>query len=159
MQVTLLPELSDPHAMATPNETNRVFKEHSYSKNTTYPLTQTTRRYIVGDRFHDGPYHSGHKKKTCAFHNMRFCPELTKFQSVTSGVINSKIKSVRLKSSSQQNATHYYFYNRLVDYWHNLDIVHKQYEELKKKIHPGEEISRDSLYSFISTQSCIHPLQ
>jgi len=56
---------------------------------------------------------------------MRLCPELLQYKSVTSEVINSKIKSTRLQSSSQQNIYHYFFYNRLMDYWH-MKIVNKQ---------------------------------
>ena len=75
---------------------------------------------------------------------MRLCPELNQFQSVTSEVINSKIKSTRLQSSSQQNMVHYFLYNRLMDYWHNIEIVNKQLQEMKSRLQPGEHV-RDSI--------------
>jgi len=105
-----------------------------------HPLTNTTDRYVVGDRFHDGRKVSGHKKNTCKFHNMRLCPELTQFQSVLSEVINSKIKTIRLQSSSQQNIQHYFFYNRLMDHWHNIEIVQKQLCQMQSKLQVGEKI-------------------
>ena len=80
-------------------------------------LTNAVDRYIVGDRFHDGPKTSGHKKAT---YNIDLCPELVSFQSITSEVLKSKIKSTRLQSSNQQNLHHYFFYNRLMDCWSNF---------------------------------------
>lgn len=114
-----------------------------------HPLTETTRRYIVGDRFHDGPSATGHKRDTCKFHNMRLCPELLPYQSVTSEVINSKIKSTRLQSSSQQNIYHYFCYNRLMDYWHNVNIVNKQLGKMISRARCGEVVARDRLHRFI----------
>ena len=80
---------------------------------------------------------------------MRLCPELTQFQSVTSEVINAKIKSTRLQSSSQQNIYHYYSYNRLMDHWHNLKIVQKQLAQMKTGMKAGETVARDELYHFV----------
>ena len=121
----------------------------SHCRQILHPLTQTTDRYIVGDRFHDGPLTSGHKKPTCKFQNMRLCPEVTQYQSVVSEVINSKIKTVRLQSSSQQNMQHYFFYNRLIDYWHNKTIIQKQLQQMKVKLQQGEIIVRDRLHRFV----------
>ena len=56
-----------------PHLTNSIrfaLRDHTYCRQISYPLTQTTDRYIVVDRFHDGPQTSGHKKHTCKFHNM-----------------------------------------------------------------------------------------
>ena len=142
-----LPELEKPHSKPSPAHSH-ISSEHNYALNVMHPLGQTTARYIVGDRFHDG-HTFGHKRDTCKFHNMQWCPELLQFQSVTSEVINSRIKSTRLQSSSQQNIYHYYFYNRLMDYWHNLTIVQKQLITMEKKRKPGEVIVRDSLYRFV----------
>ena len=106
-------------------------------------------RYILGDRFHDGPRTSGHKKPTCKFHNMGLCPEVTQYQSVVSELINSKIKTVRLQSSSPQNMQHYFFYNRLMDYWHNKTIITKQLQQMKAKLQQGETVVRDHLHRFV----------
>jgi len=110
---------------------HQIIEEHNYSQSMVHPLTQTVDRYIVGDCFHDGPKTSGHKRNTCRFHNMKWCPELLNFQSVTSEVINSRIKTTRLKSSSQQNLTHYFFYSRLMVHWHNVSIVSKQLQQMQ----------------------------
>ena len=148
MQVIHIPELETPHSL--PASTNVALRDHDYCKrNMVHPLTNTTDRYVVGDRFHDGRKVSGHKKNTCKFHNMRLCPELTQFQSVLSEVINSKIKTVRLQSSSQQNIQHYFFYNRLMDHWHNIEIVQKQLRQMQSKLQVGEKIILDSLYRFV----------
>ena len=96
---------------------DNIYKEHSYM---THPITGSIERYIVGDHFHEKA--GGHKKPTCKFHNIDLCPELKKYQTGTSEVINSKIKSTRLQSSNQQNLLHYFLYNRLMDYWHNMNM-------------------------------------
>ena len=143
------PELENPQCLCIPSGAIAALSDHDYCTSSVHPLTQTRERYIVGDWFHDGPQTSGHKKPTCKFHNMRLCPELTKFQSVTSEVINSKIKSTRLQSSSQQNMTHYFFYNRLMDHWHIIAIVRKQLVQIQSKLQPGETVVRDVLYRFV----------
>ena len=123
-------------------------KDHSYGLNLVHPLTNSVDRYILGDRFHDGHKTSGHKKETCKYHNMDLCPELKTFQSVTSEVLNSKIKSTRLQSSIQQNIIHYLLYNRLMDYWSNRDIVEKQKAVMVKRMSAGETIVRDRFFRF-----------
>ena len=74
-------------------------------------------------------------------------------KTVTSEVINSKIKSTRLQSSNQQNLLHYFLYNRLMDYWHNRSVVEKQRENLQKSAKPGETVVRDMFHRFIYTGS------
>ena len=123
-------------------------QDHTYSRSMIHPLTNAVDRYIVGDRFHDGPKTSGHKKSTCRYHNIDLCPELISFQSITSEVLNSKIKSTRLQSSNQQNLHHYFFYNRLMDHWNNLQIVHKQWLQMHKRTKPGETVARDVFHRF-----------
>jgi len=137
MKVIHIPELKDAHSGPVP-VSQQIMEEHSYAESTVHPLTQTVDRYIVGDRFHDSPKSSGHKLDRCRFHNMKWCPELLSCQSVTSKVINSWIKSIRLKSSSQQNFAHYFFYNRLMDHWHNISIVSKQLKHMQNKVKDGE---------------------
>ena len=80
---------------------------------------------------------------------MDLCPELKTFQSVTSEVLNSKIKSTRLQSSNQQNIIHYLLYNRLMDYWSNRDIVEKQKAVMVKRMSAGETIVRDRFFPFL----------
>ena len=153
MQITSVPELRGVETLKSPTEAIVATRDHDYTPSITHPLTRTRHRYVVGDRFHDGPGSASHKKKTCKYHNMRLCPELRDYQSVTSEVINAKIKSIRLKSSSQQNALHYFFYNRLMDYFHNMDIVQQQYADVMKSLRPGELITRDMLMRFVIKQS------
>ena len=143
-----IPELKDAHSQPVPASV-QIMEEHSYSRSIIHPLTQTVNRYIVGDRVHDGPKTSGHKRDTCRFNNMKWCPELLSFQSVTFEVINSRIKSIRLESSSQQNFAHYFFYNRLMDYWNNLSVVTKQLKQMQDKAQNGEVIIRDKLHRFV----------
>ncbi len=68
----------------------------------------------------------------------------------------SRIKSVWLQSSSQQNPAHYFFYNRLMDYWHNLAIVSGQYRSSHAKLQKGEIIVRDSLHRLVYVCKMCH---
>ncbi len=123
--------------------------DHSYTASMVHPLTGSVDRYILGDRFHDSEKRSGHKKATCKYHRMDLCPELTSFQSVTSEVLNSKIKSTRLQSSNQQNLVHYFIYNRLMDYWSNCDIVTRQQSKMLKAARDGETVVRDEFHRLV----------
>ena len=123
-------------------------RDHTYSQSKIHPLTNSVDRYIVGDRFHDGPKTSGHKKATCTYHNIDLRPELVSYQSITSEVLNSKIKSTCLQSSNQQNLHHYFFYNRIMDHWSNLHIVQKQWSQMQKRAKPGETVARDVFHRF-----------
>ena len=80
---------------------------------------------------------------------MNLCPQLKTYKSVTSEVINSKIRATRLQSSNQQNIYHYFIYNRLMDYFHNISIVQKQHSTLSSRAQGGEKVVRDSLYRFV----------
>ena len=55
---------------------------YTYSHSMVHPLTNSVERYVVGDRFHDGPKTSGHKKPTCKYHNIHvdLCLEVFRFQ-------------------------------------------------------------------------------
>lgn len=90
--------LSKPH-----DYNGSVYHDYLYChRNLVHPLSRTTNRYVVGDRFHDG-HKSGHKKDTCKFHHIDNCEEMKTYKSVLSEAINAKIKITRLQSSSQQN--------------------------------------------------------
>ena len=69
-------------------------------------------------------------QESCRYHHMDLCPQLKTYKSVTSEVINSKIRATRLQSSNQQNIYHYFIYNRLMDYYHNKAIVQKQHQAM-----------------------------
>ncbi len=124
----------------TMDSRQRALQDHNYTPNMAHPLTGGVDRYIVGDRFHDGGKTTGHKKETCRYHHMDLCPELRPIQSVTSEVLNSKIKSTRLQSSNQQNLVHYFIYNRLMDHWNNCSIAERQKSKMMKnaKINVGK---------------------
>ena len=99
MQITSVPELCGAETLKSPTKAIVATRDHDYTPSITHPLTRTRHRYVVGDRFHDGPGSASHNKKTCKYHNMRLCPELRDYQSVTSEVINAKIKSIRQLST------------------------------------------------------------
>ena len=117
-------------------------RDHTYCRSMIHPFTNTVDRYIVGDRFHDGPKTSGHKKATCKYHNIDLCPELVSFQSITSEVLNSKIKSTRLQSS---NHHHYFFFSWIIGATCRL-FTSNGCRCMRAK--PGETVAREVFHRF-----------
>ena len=104
-----------------------ALQNHRYCKQGLRSLTQTTDRYIVGDRFHDGPQTSGHKKTPHA--SFITCNFARKWHSINQWCqLNSNIK---IAVEFPANVQHYmYFYNWLMDYWHNKNIIQKQLHQM-----------------------------
>ena len=131
-------------------------RDHTYSHSMVHPLTNEVDCYIVGDRFHDGHKTSGHKKTTCKYHSIDLCPELVGFQSATSEVLNSKIKQHDCSQATNKIFTTTFFYNRLMDHWNNLQIVHKQWLQMQRRAEPGETVGRDVYHRFCYVCTACH---
>lgn len=79
----------------------------------------------------------------CVLNSSRISQSLQK-----SSIQRSKVRGY-MQSSSQQNIYHYFCYNRLMDYWHNVNIVNKQLGKMVSKARSGEVVTRDRFYRFI----------
>ena len=98
-----------------------------------HPKTNQTRKYFVGDRFHEANF--PHKSELCKFHDIDLVPEL--YGAKTSGQENLNFVRNwrRLRSTCTQNAETHLFYNVVVmDRAHNRRIVAKQAKAVKKTI-------------------------
>ncbi|XP_007130717.1 HMG domain-containing protein 3 isoform X3 [Physeter macrocephalus] len=126
------PELLDQHYTVDMMEA-----EHSVQ----HPVTKTTTRRIVhaGTQPSPGDPSAGH-------HSLALCPELAPYAAILSSFADSKPNSVRQRPIAFDNATHYYLYNRLMDFLTSREIVNRQIHDIVQSCQPGEVVIRDTLY-------------
>nr|XP_020014443.1 HMG domain-containing protein 3 isoform X2 [Castor canadensis] len=126
------PELLDQHYSVDVTEA-----EHSVQ----HPVTKTTTRRIVhaGTQPSPGDPSAGH-------HSLSLCPELAPYASILASIVDSKPNNVRQRPIAFDNATHYYLYNRLMDFLTSREIVNRQIQDIVQSCQPGEVVIRDALY-------------
>ncbi|XP_067588345.1 HMG domain-containing protein 3 isoform X4 [Pseudorca crassidens] len=126
------PELLDQHYTVDMSEA-----EHSVQ----HPVTKTATRRIVhaGTQPSPGDPSAGH-------HSLALCPELAPYAAILSSFADSKPNSVRQRPIAFDNATHYYLYNRLMDFLTSREIVNRQIHDIVQSCQPGEVVIRDTLY-------------
>ncbi|XP_027628615.1 HMG domain-containing protein 3 isoform X2 [Tupaia chinensis] len=126
------PELLDQHYTVDMTEA-----EHSVQ----HPVTKTATRRIVhaGTQPGTGDPSAGH-------HSLALCPELAPYATILSSIADSKPNSVRQRPIAFDNATHYYLYNRLMDFLTSREIVNRQIHDIVQSCQPGEVVIRDTLY-------------
>ncbi|XP_068392287.1 HMG domain-containing protein 3 isoform X4 [Eschrichtius robustus] len=126
------PELLDQHYTVDMMEA-----EHSVQ----HPVTKTATRRIVhaGAQPSPGDPSAGH-------HSLALCPELAPYAAILSSFADSKPNSVRQRPIAFDNATHYYLYNRLMDFLTSREIVNRQIHDIVQSCQPGEVVIRDTLY-------------
>lgn len=111
-----------------------------------HPLTQSSRRYIVGDRFHSST--NPHKSPLCKFHNIDLCIQggviKTSYQESQNNSKNIK----RLRSATMQSFPVHYLYNFLMDFYHNENIVEKQKINSTSSLKEGQKLKRDKYLRF-----------
>ncbi|XP_023473212.1 HMG domain-containing protein 3 isoform X5 [Equus przewalskii] len=111
--------------------------EHSFQ----HPVTKTATRRIVhaGTQPSPGDPSAGH-------HSLALCPELAPYATILASIADSKPNSVRQQPIAFDNATHYYLYNRLMDFLTSREIVNRQIHDIVQSCQPGEVVIRDTLY-------------
>ncbi|KAM4875400.1 HMG domain-containing protein 3 isoform 3-T3 [Thomomys bottae] len=111
--------------------------EHSIQ----HPVTKTATRRIV----HAGTQPSP-SDPSAGHHSLSLCPELASYTSILASSVDSKPNSVRQRPIAFDNATHYYLYNRLIDFLTSREIVNRQIHDIVQSCQPGEVVIRDTLY-------------
>lgn len=112
-----------------------------------HPVSGNTRRFILGDRFHDST--NPHKSPLCRFHDINLCQQANMFKTSFQEMKNNQKNKKRLRSSCVQGFGVHYLYNYLMDFYDNEDIVAKQREKLARSVNAGKEIKRDQYLRFI----------
>lgn len=95
-----------------------------------HPLMQSTRRYLVGDRFHTST-------------NPHLCVQKDTIKTSYQECQNNSKNLKRLRSSTIQSFPVHFLYNYLMDFYHNEDIVEKQRKGLLSSLKEGQTIRRD----------------
>ncbi|XP_054997320.1 HMG domain-containing protein 3 [Sorex araneus] len=126
------PELLDQHYAVDMTDT-----EHSVQ----HPVTKTTARRIVHAGTPPGP-----ADPSAGHHSLTLCPELAPYAAILASIADSKPSSVRQRPIAFDNATHYYLYNRLLDFLTSREIVNRQIHDIVQSCQPGEVVIRDTLY-------------
>ncbi|NXG59400.1 HMGX3 protein, partial [Hemiprocne comata] len=127
------PELLDQHYSV-----DVTVAEHSV----THPITKSSARRIV----HTGSEQSSPQDPTAQHHSISLCQELEPYGAIIAAIGHSKTSTVRQRPITFENATHYYLYNRLMDFLTSREIVNRQIQEIVQSCQPGEVVIRDALY-------------
>ncbi|OXB59433.1 hypothetical protein ASZ78_004792, partial [Callipepla squamata] len=127
------PELLDQHYSV-----DMSVAEHSVQ----HPITKSAARRIV----HATSEQSSPHDPTAQHHCMSLCQELQPYSTVIAAIADSRTSSIRQRPITFENATHYYLYNRLMDFLTSREIVNRQIQEIVQSCQPGEVVIRDALY-------------
>ncbi|NXM96063.1 HMGX3 protein, partial [Sylvia borin] len=125
------PELLDQHYSV-----DMTVAEHSLQ----HPVTKSSARRIV---------HTGSEQSwdpTARHRCMSLCRELEPYGAIMATISDSKTSHVRQRPITFENPTHYYLYNRLMDFLTSREIVNRQIQEIVQSCQPGEVVIRDALY-------------
>ncbi len=112
-----------------------------------HPISKSNRRYVLGDRFHANNH--PHKSPLCAYHDIDLCAQGTTIKTSYQESQNNRKNKKRLRSSCMQSIHTHIFYNFLMDFYDNEEVVKKQTEELQSKT--GRKICRDKNLRFVIT--------
>ncbi|NWY74995.1 HMGX3 protein, partial [Erithacus rubecula] len=104
-----------------------------------HPVTKSSARRIV----HAGSEQGGPRER---HHCLALCRELQPYGATVAAIRDSRTSTVRQRPITFHNPTHYYLYNRLVDFLSSREIVNRQIQEIVQSCQPGEVVIRDALY-------------
>ncbi|NWW77323.1 HMGX3 protein, partial [Climacteris rufus] len=107
-----------------------------------HPITKSPARRIV----HTGAEQSGARDPMARHRCLALCRELEPYGAIIAAISDSKTSNVRQRPITFENPTHYYLYNRLMDFLTSREIVNRQIQEIVQSCQPGEVVIRDALY-------------
>ena len=116
-----------------------------------HPLTSTSRRYVLGDRFHTAS--NPHKSPLCEYHNINLLAQSNVIKTSYQESENNRKNVRRLRSSCTQNFSTHFFYNYLMDFYQNSAIVKEQYAIACKGLKTGQTVSRNAYMQFVIKDS------
>ncbi|XP_060621411.2 HMG domain-containing protein 3 [Anolis sagrei] len=127
------PELLDRHYNVDMSST-----EHSVQ----HPVTKSASRRVV----HTGMEQSNQNDPTGQHRSLSLCHELEPYSAVITDISGSTMSNARQRPITFDSATHYYLYNRLMDFLSSREIVNRQIHDIVQSCQPGEVVIRDTLY-------------
>ena len=116
-----------------------------------HPLTGTSRRYVLGDRFHTAS--NPHKSPLCEYHNINLLSQSNTIKTSYQESENNRKNERRLRSSTVQNFSTHYFYNFLMDFYQNEEIVKKQHDVASQQLKRGQTLCRNAFMQFMIKDS------
>jgi len=105
----------------------KVFESDGFN----HPLTGSSRRYVCGDRFHST--NNPHKSPLCEYHNINLCKQASTIKTSYQESMNHKKNQKRNRSSCTQSILTHIYYNYLMNYYDNEEVVKKQKENLESQ--------------------------
>ncbi|XP_028418841.1 HMG domain-containing protein 3-like [Dendronephthya gigantea] len=112
-----------------------------------HPITGNARRYVLGDRFHNSA--NPHKSPLCDYHDINLLLQSNTIKTSYQECENNRKNIRRLRSSCVQEFGTHFFYNYLMDYFQNEDIVKKQRQLAAANLKPNQELKRDRFQRFV----------
>ncbi|XP_072001703.1 HMG domain-containing protein 3 isoform X2 [Engystomops pustulosus] len=107
-----------------------------------HPVTKSESRRIV----HAVAEQNGACDPTARHHSMSLCREMEPYSAIITAIGDSKTSNIRHLPINFDNVTHYYLYNRLIDFLTSREIVNRQIHDIVQSCQPGEVVIRDALY-------------
>ncbi|XP_063303969.1 HMG domain-containing protein 3 [Pelobates fuscus] len=107
-----------------------------------HPVTKSASRRVV----HAGAEQNGACDPTSRHHSITLCRELEPYSAIITAIGDSKTSNIRHLPINFENPTHYYLYNRLIDFLTSREIVNRQINDIVQSCQPGEVVIRDTLY-------------
>ncbi|KFP80215.1 HMG domain-containing protein 3, partial [Acanthisitta chloris] len=130
--------VSCPELLDQQYSVDMTVAEHSVQ----HPITKSSARRIV----HTGSEQHSPQDPTAQHHCISLCRELEPYSAVIAAISDSKTSNIRQRPITFENPTHYYLYNRLMDFLTSREIVNRQIQEIVQSCQPGEVVIRDALY-------------
>ena len=110
-----------------------------------HPVSQMSRRFVVGDRFHTSA--KPHKSPLCEYHNINNCAQAFTLKTSYQGSENNRKNKKRLRSSCMQSFHIHFYYNYLMDFYQNEKVVEEQKQKLEAT--SCRSVSRDRYMKFV----------
>ncbi|CAN2387384.1 HMG box domain containing 3 [Pristimantis euphronides] len=107
-----------------------------------HPITKSQSRRIV----HAVAEQNGACDLTTRHHSLSLCREMEPYSAIITAIGDSKTSNIRHRPINFDNVTHYYLYNRLIDFLTSREIVNRQIHDIVQGCQPGEVVIRDALY-------------
>ena len=112
-----------------------------------HPVSGTTDRFILGDRFHSSS--NPHKSSLCSYHDINLCDQANCVSTSIQESQNNRKNIRRLRSTCHQNFETHVLFNFLLDFYQNEQIVKEQERIICKDIRSDQKLLRDDMLRFV----------
>ena len=111
-----------------------------------HPLVDTSRHFILGDRFHAAT--NPHKSNLCRYHDLNLCLQANTLKTSIQESQNNRKNQRRLRSSTLQNFETHVTFNYLMDFYQNEEIVDRQRKIMEQHLSKEQRLCRDKFLRF-----------